>query len=692
MSNKNQNTMNIWDLNAKFWNVKVKELNWQWRGVRISEADLRGGMKIEMEFPDAEGVLESTVEDLKYFCKLGGIKILKRDGYPVICRFGRVSKHESYRISVNTTECLLEAADTEGIRRGMYYLMSEMMLSGGPFLKLGEVERNAIVENRIVHGYPLNAFDDELGTGPERRPEEYLSMLARDAVNGFLLTVDLKKLTGKFKAYTDKLSAVVDQCRRYGIKVYLFCTEPISFEADCPIFKDFPELAPAEAYSSPEAREKLAHLMGRTFSKVPALGGVFFRSLKDGYKIANCAKAGNNSWKTAAQTLELISEAVEQASPNATVAFWPYEEIFWRGIDNQLKGANQMPRGIVQMRNLESFGSKQQMGKKRVVADNWLSYIGPSPYFKACAKRSRKAGDPLYAMLPLGSSPEIGTVRNIPVPSNYYRKYRAMRSLGVSGVVQSWEMGMYPSEMTHAAGILAFEPFPATEDIFLNKLARMYWDEKNATEIVAAWKHFSQAFNHYPLCHAFREAGPLQDGIAWKLNLLPGGEDDFARRIEACLEDCDFNLEEVTKLLTKLARRWAVGVRIMTKQVKHFRKSPERMREIAVMEALGLLFDAGNDIFKFYELRCQLFAGAGPDRLLKLKQLRKLVRNQIEYSRRMLLVIERDHTIGFHFGEGVFRFNAEMLHERIASLKLMLQKEFPVMEKRLKSGLPAMED
>ena len=682
----------MWNLDEKFRDVKTRELNWNWRGCRISEADLRGGVKMVMEFPDSEGVLEAAIEDFKGFCKRGNIKVLKRDGYPIVCRLGAASEPEAYRLVIEQESCVLEAGDTEGIRRGLYYLMSEMMLCEGPFLKLGEVGRRPAIRRRLAHEYPIDIFEDELGNRSDAVADSFLSMLARDGVNGLLLTVDLKKLAAKFKVYTDKLTAQVQQCRRYGINVYLFCTEPISFGRNCPIFEVFPELDRGEYYDDPEVRERLAALLERVFSKVTNLRGVILRSLKDGYKAAVCARDGSDSWENASLTLKLVNEAVKRANPCGEVIFWPYEEVFWRGLDNQLKGAAQLPRGIAQMRNLEGFGSKQQMGDKRVVADNWLSLIGPSVYFKASVKRCKKAGDLAFAMLPIGSSLEIPTVRSVPVPSNYYRKFRAMRSLGVDGVVQGWETGLYPSEMTHAAGLLAFEPFPATEDIFLNKIARMYWDERFAGEIVTAWKHFSQAFIHFPLCHEFRESGPLQDSVVWNLNLLPAGDDDFAVRIDNCMEDCEFDLSSTSRLMTKLARRWAMGVRIMQRLSRHFRKSQDRMREIAQMEAIGVLLEAGNGIFKFHELRNQILRGEGPERLLKLKNLRKMVRDQIEYSRRMIMLIEKDPTIGFHFGEGVYRFNIAMLNDRIASLRLMLQKEFPAVEKRLKAGLPALGD
>ena len=50
-----------------------------------------------------------------------------------------------------------------------------------------------------------------------------------------------------------------------------------------------------------------------------------------------------------------------------------------------------------------------------------------------------------------------------------------MHELGVSGAMQSWYFGNYPSLMTKAAGELSFAPFPATEKDFLQRLAAIHW-------------------------------------------------------------------------------------------------------------------------------------------------------------------------------------------------------------------------
>ncbi len=677
-----------WPLYNLLRQTGVKELPKVSRGAKISEIDFRDGVSIRMEFPDSEGLLDNAIADLKKFFKLTHVKIAKKDGVPLICRFGRTSAPESYRVAVTANECVLESLDIQGIRRGIYYLMNEMLIAEGPFLKLGELERGAIIGRRFARPWPIDFYNDELEDDSTVYPPEYLSTLARETVNSTIIKVDLKKFRRNFRNRIARLDEIVSLYRRYGIKVYLLCTEPVSFDENSSVYKDCPELFPDGAYSSQEVRDQLASNVGKIFKAIPELGGLIIRSVEDGCRLATCVKTGSNSWRTAAATLDQINKSIGTAD----LIFWPYQEIFWRGLENMIKGASQLPAGVIQLQMLEAFGVKQQMGTKRTVADNWLSYAGPSMFFKACTKKSRLHGAQTWAMLPSGISGEVPTVQSIPVPSSLYRKYRAMRSLDVSGTLQCWEYGSYPTQMTHAAGLLTFEPFPPTEDIFLTRLARIYWADEFADDVVKAWKHFSQAFNHFPLCHEFRDSGLMQDSVVWPLNLIPSSDNDLGERLESLLSDCEFDMEETIKLTTKLARRWHMGVKIMLRLKKNFRRSPTRTAEIARMEALGILFNAGNDLFKFYELRCRIFNSESPERLMMLKSLRKMARCQIEYSKRMIALIDKDPLLGFHFGEGVFKFDQASLQTRIESIKRMLAKEFPVIEKRLKAGLPAIEE
>jgi hypothetical protein len=53
---------------------------------------------------------------------------------------------------------------------------------------------------------------------------------------------------------------------------------------------------------------------------------------------------------------------------------------------------------------------------------------------------------------------------HVPVPGILYDKYSRMRELGVSGAMQSWYFGNYPSLMTARPDALSFEPWSSDKD------------------------------------------------------------------------------------------------------------------------------------------------------------------------------------------------------------------------------------
>ena len=78
-------------------------------------------------------------------------------------------------------------------------------------------------------------FRDELADDVDYYPEPYLDRLAREGVNGLWLTIEFadfsKELTGNWPEGAEKrlakLCRTVEKCVRYGIRIWLFCIEPI---------------------------------------------------------------------------------------------------------------------------------------------------------------------------------------------------------------------------------------------------------------------------------------------------------------------------------------------------------------------------------------------------------------------------------------------------------------------------------
>jgi len=151
-------------------------------------------------------------------------------------------------LTVEPAGIRIQATETEGVRRAIYLLEERLIGSKGPFLKPGTTERRPWLKNRVSRCFfgpikrpPFNR--DELMDDVDYYPDAYLDRLAREGVNGLWLTVEFRDLrVGSSFAPTcpdaekrlAKLRRVVDQCARYGVKIWLFCIEPACFAPNDP--------------------------------------------------------------------------------------------------------------------------------------------------------------------------------------------------------------------------------------------------------------------------------------------------------------------------------------------------------------------------------------------------------------------------------------------------------------------------
>ena len=123
--------------------------------------------KVEAEFPDEEDVLATAYEDFEEFLRLAEMvwdagDCLRLTGVerengrkPYVFRTVRDAqmKQEAYRILAGEEECVIASADTEGIRRALFYIEDEMHRREGNFLPRKEIYRYAVVKDRISRGF-----------------------------------------------------------------------------------------------------------------------------------------------------------------------------------------------------------------------------------------------------------------------------------------------------------------------------------------------------------------------------------------------------------------------------------------------------------------------------------------------------------------------------------------------------------
>ena len=151
------------------------------------EASLKDGVQVEPRFPDSDGVLETAYEDLGNFFTSVGVPM--NGPFRIITEKIPTPKHEAFTLAVSESECRIQANDTEGIRRGIYFLENELLRADGPFLALGETQHSPFVHTRISRCFfgpikrpPMNR--DELLDDVDYYPANYLNRLAHDGEIG----------------------------------------------------------------------------------------------------------------------------------------------------------------------------------------------------------------------------------------------------------------------------------------------------------------------------------------------------------------------------------------------------------------------------------------------------------------------------------------------------------------------------
>lgn len=685
-----------------------KPLHFGERSIEPGEIDLRG-MFLDIHFPDPSGLLETAYEDFARFltvCDIAGSR------FPVSIEQAETSCFEEHTLTLTPEGLRITANDTEGIRRALVYLENILTESEAAFLRPFTKTRRPTIKSRITRGFfsPTNRPPkniDELWDDVDYYPDNYLNRIAHDGNNGIWIYTHFYDLIpskiipeyGKDAARRiQKLKKVVQKCARYGVKVYIFGVEPAGLS---PELRDkYPEICGAGGAEYPcfctHSEKGAAYCIEATqwlFTEVPELGGLI--DITMGERVTNCSGADDYKQcprcgkylkgEVLSHTADLLREGMRRAGTGGELISWTYGHRAWDFADVR-DYVRTAPDDVMLMQNFDDYGFHEQLGRSRYAMDYWLSYVGPSLLFEETAKTANQYHKHLYAKMQVCCSHEVATVPYIPVPALLFRKYAAANRYKVEGILQCWYFGNYPSIMSRAAGELSFTDDFSDEDGFLRHLAGICYGKNCADAVADAWKHFSAGYENYPLNIMFSYYGPMHDGVAWKLQLLPKNrplsrtwqllDPPDGDRISEALQ-LGHTLPEAVELSERICAEWERGLAILLH---------EAVGELSTLaKALGILFDSGKNILQFYQLREKLGSEDGDARVI-LAEMRVLVHAEMENSRAMIALCQADARLGYHSEAEGFKFFPEKLEQRIAYLEDLLATEFCTVEERITAG------
>jgi len=665
---------------------------------------------------NAETVPETALSSLRRVLAAKGAQE-SPEGTKILFRIDAGREKESFELRIDDSGATLTAADPDGMRRGVYFLEDRIREAPGVLFTQGAWERRCVVKIRISRCFfgPTGRppfFIDELMNDVDYYPDEYLNKLAHEGINGLWLTMYFFDLPSTVFPENGKdaprrfakLQKTVERCGRYGIRIYVFFSEPKAF---MPNFRPHgypPETAAAHPElkvgphgrfcTSTEAGKRfLRESVEALFSNVHGLGG--FINIMYGEDNGSCPgflpvdylphcpvcekRGGPAVYREQA---EIMYAAMKKHSPESDFLGWFYAP----GSRDGSVSANYLaevqkawPAECFYLFNFESGGMAEQLGKMRTVFDYSLAYVGPSKQFatmtELCAKKAAK--------LQVGCSHEDASVPFIPVPSNLYEKYKFLHEHGVAAVMQCWYFGNYPGLMNKAAGELSFAPFPESEQVFLERLAAPDWRE-NAPVVAEAWSHFAAAYRLFPMNICFEWYGPLHHSIVWPWHLFPVDEplapswlikqfpEISGDRIGECL-GFHHNLADAIELCRMMNEEWEKGSALLRSLLPACQDRPDRLGDIGIALAVGIQIKSTLNTLLFYDRRERMFRTG----VSELEEVKALVRDEIVNTQRMIELCRRDPRLGYHSEAEAFLFFPEKLEKRKELLQYLLDADFP---------------
>ncbi len=659
-----------------------------------------------------KGDLETVAADLKRYFESAA----KPSAKTLRLERGKVNGRESYRVEVaGNGNVKLIAEDDDGIRRAAYHF--EAREAAGD---LATVTRTPWLRHRISRCFfgPIKRppfFRDELMDDIDYYPDEYLNRLAHEGVNGLWLTVEYRDLVGTsftraregHERRLTKLRQTARKCNRYGIRTWIFAIEPHSVQTNDVFYLQYPDLFPTVAYdnsrtmcaSDPRCARYLEESLRNIFSAVPELGGLLH--ISHGERPTSCFSQKNprtdlplacakcnakEAWRLHWTLTEAAVKGMRSVKPDAEMLSWIYQPQVqpFRG-EWIYEMARHLPDGVTLLYNFESGAIREQLGRYRNGGDYWLSYTGPAEPFRHIADAARTAGSAFGAKIQVGNSHEDATVPFVPVPGLLYRKYKEMKKVGCSAVMQCWYFGNYPGVMNEAAGELAFEEFKDDENAFLLRLARPLWGEK-AQQMAKLWQKLSDAYAQYPLSNDMQYYGPFHAGVAWPMladvELRPLGrtwkpeDPPSGDAIGECLEN--HTLDEAVILARRMADM-AAQAGDVNDFAQRFAGDRERTLDLGVIKTLQLQFRAAADIFEFYRDRSDAVYLSRvrkdfPAARQALRRMEQAVRRQIALTQELLPYIENDSRLGFHSEAEQHQFFPAKLRWRLGELEDTLKR------------------
>ncbi|MBN2377146.1 MAG: hypothetical protein JXD22_12140 [Sedimentisphaerales bacterium] len=579
-------------------------------------------------------------------------------------------------------------------RFGFVEEISKVDEKGKPIVLSKGVKEEPI---RFLYSYFGLYGDPLLNPELDPYPEGLLGRLSELGVNGVWMHTVLRQLAPSktFKEFgkgceqrLENLRKLVNKCKRYGIKVYLYMNEPRAMKEEFFVGREEMKGVREGDYfalcsSVPEVREWITEALKHVFSTVPGLGGIFTITASE--NLTNCYCRDNGlqcprcGKRRAADVIGELNKAmasgVWQGNPEATVIVWD-----WGWKDGWVKDIiGQLPKEVYLMSVSEWCKPIVRGGVASEVGEYSLSAVGPGPRALRHWGWAKERGVKCIAKIQTNCSWELSAVPYLPVMNLVSRHVENLSKADVDGLMLSWTLGGSPSPNLQL--VRQFSQGARSAESAMRKVATARYGGEALEEILSGWTKFSEAFEEYPFHIDYVYTGPTQMGPANLLYAKPTGMK--ATPVGYPFDDVDgwraiYPGEVLGEQFEKMALGWQEGLVDFEKALEKIDSSKEKenlKEDYRIAEAAFLHFRSVANQIKFILARDDIRLKRIPveERKARLDAISGIVREEMGLAERLYVISKKDSRIGYEASNQYYYFPMDMI-EKVINCEYILKK------------------
>jgi hypothetical protein len=604
---------------------------------------------------------------------------------------------KDYQIIVSSDRIAICGYDDRGAMFGLYNLESRMELRGGPFLPA-----NLNTVRHSLYGVRITMT----GLGWMEWPDWYLRMVPRYGFDAIFVScyanpngAPAPALWGAVMHRQDpaKMHDLIRRAALHGLDVYAQLLYPVRGDAS-------DEVA-------------LRKLVRDNATEFPEIRGYFL--LPEGFtygdwwpKWTSSREDTRNWFMHWSHGVEIATDELHKINPKIEVLAWDYNIDFRRqAVDIKRFDVEHYPSGVIPFITWENGKSFVRDGEEGYLKDYAINEAGPAEVAEAQIDAARKRGMKVYVKADTFVSWQYGTLPYLPIPYQWYERYKGLEKAKVDGVLETWSYGLKPNFMAGVRAWYSWSDAPPLDDL-LRQYARSRFGPGSEDAVLKAWKHFSAAIRLVPdtgprmgttnstgapiffnqpeprtmtLDHSWQDPklwsrassiSPYWPYAATDFVLIP----DFSNQVNVAENYAHpFSLPVFNKYLKLAADEMEQGL-------ENYRsaalaapagKRYQAYREVLLAEQLQRMMRSDTAILEFEDLRYRLHHTDDREQQSQiLDQMAAILRDEINRTQSSLEAARRDSRFGYEWENDYF-YTPYVLQEKLGELHQVLEQELP---------------